>query len=132
MKHTNGPDCQECNDKLEQAHPYFKEFFYKYVKPSYPNAHISWSFRDKKNQNLCYDMGKSKLPWAKSAHNFMKDGNPCARAIDLFEQDENGIGLWRPEFFQGVYQICKMDNLPIEWGGNWKMLSDRDHFQLSK
>jgi hypothetical protein len=134
-KHTYGTaECLSCDDKLKQAHPTIAEWFVKCVKASFPEAHISWSYRDKDNQNECFLAGKSKLQYPNSQHNKTDDkSNPCAKALDLFRLDIANVGCWEYRFFKQIADKSKTDNSPIEWGGDWHTTHgfvDQDHFQL--
>lgn len=128
--HVEGvASCPLCELKLKDAHPLMVGFFRDYVKAKFPQAHISWTFRDEKNQNDCFASGKSKLRWPLSKHNALADGKPCARAIDLF-MIVKGQALWPESFFRQVADLCEEEELPIYWGGNWKKFPDGDHFEL--
>jgi hypothetical protein len=131
-KHVNGtPDCPLCEVKLQQAHPDLVKWFKEKVKPSFPAAHISWSYRDKANQEQAFLDGKSKLHYPLSAHNKCDDhGNPCAMALDLFELDFHGQASWPWGFFRDISNMNNKDACPIFWGGLWAKLGDADHMEL--
>lgn len=131
-KHTNTVSpCPACEDKLKDAHALIADWFRKKVKPAQNAAHISWSYRDQKNQDQCFVDGKSKLKFPMSAHNKSDDqGNPCSLALDLFELDYNGMACWAWKFFRDIADRAKKDGDQIKWGGDWKSLGDGDHFEL--
>jgi len=131
MKHTNdGATCPSCEEKLKDAHPEIAEWFRTKVKARHQDCHVSWSFRDKANQNQCVAEGKSKLAFPMSAHNKSDDqGNPCALALDLFELCSNGMARWAWAYFRAIAEEAKADGISIKWGGDWKSLGDADHFQ---
>lgn len=124
--HTDGPDCLSCDLKLKQAHPYLSNWFTSTIKPAFPLAHISWSYRGKDDQEAAFAQSKSKLHYPNSAHNWMENGQPCALAIDLFVLDQ-GIASWPGQFFVDVNALSTDCML---WGGNFRTLGDRDHWQL--
>lgn len=126
--HQDGPDCLGCQAKLAQAHPFLADWFNTKVKPKYPNAHVSWSYRNEQEQNQFLDEGRSELPYPQSAHNHTENAKPCAYALDLFEE-VSGKGIWSPSFFASVNSDVDKEGLPIFWGGRWKELGDKDHFQ---
>lgn len=128
-KHTNDLiDCPSCDEKLSQAHPKLIDWFKQVVKPSFKDCHVSWSFRDQYNQNQMVAMGKSKLAWPKSKHNFMdENGNPLSLAIDLFELSSNGMASWPWKYFKDISALITDE---MEWGGNWKKFPDSDHYEL--
>lgn len=129
VHHANDvPACPLCEQKLKQAHPQIAAWFRDVVKPAFPEAHVSWSFRDQKSQNEACAEGKSKLPWPKSAHNACDaSGVPCAKALDLFQLASNGMALWHWNFFKQISVLLTSD---MKWGGIWKELGDFDHFSL--
>jgi hypothetical protein len=134
VKHTNdGAACPSCEEKLLQAHHTIAQWFRSDVKPKHQDAHISWSFRDKKSQNECVTMGRSKLVFPLSAHNKSDDqGNPCALALDLFKLCSNGMASWEWKFCKDIADEAVSAGAPILWGGAWKSLGDYDHFELHK
>jgi len=132
MKHTNDvKPCPSCEDKLKQAHPQLANWFREDVKSKYPDAHISWSYRDRMNQNQAFAEGKSKLVFPLSAHNKSDDqGNPCALALDLFQLASNGMGCWPWAYFKQIAEEMKASRQDMKWGGDFKSLGDADHFEL--
>lgn len=134
MKHVNGaPTCPSCEEKLKEAHPDIAKWFREDVKLKHGDAHISWSFRDKDNQEAAFLDGKSKLHFPLSAHNKSDDqGNACSLALDLFELDYNGQACWSWAYFRTIADEAAASNAPIFWGGHWQKLGDSDHFELSK
>lgn len=133
-KHANGtPACAACEAKLKDAHHDLGEWFRDHVKSKYPDAHISWSFRDQANQDQCFSDGKSKLKFPMSAHNKSDDaGNPCSMALDLFQLDYNGVARWAFGYFRNIADDAEALGLPIFWGGKWPHLGDSDHYSLKK
>lgn len=123
-KHTNDGVCSACTEKLSVARGELVNFFYQ-VKEQYPNAHVSWSYRDKKNQDECNEKGTSKLIFPASEHNKLP-----SRAIDLFQINEYGAGVWDSKFCRQAAVIAHA--LDIVWGGDFsnKKQGDFDHFQL--
>ena len=121
LHHSSDPLCPLCESKLTQAHPSLVQWC-RGVKAQYPNAHVSWAFRDEADQDQALAEGKTKLVWPNSAHN-----KTPAMALDLFQIDANGLGVWSPQFF-----VSLANTLPntMKWGGRWKDLGDDDHFEL--
>jgi hypothetical protein len=131
-KHVNGKDqCPACERKLLDAHSDLALWFREQVKPAFAQAHISWSYRGKADQEKFFLDGRTKLHFPNSAHNKTNsDGKPCALALDLFELDYNGIARWAWGFFRDIAEAAQKTRYPIFWGGHWTHLSDADHFQL--
>ncbi|KKM74626.1 hypothetical protein LCGC14_1398520, partial [marine sediment metagenome] len=44
---------------------------------------VIWGFRSKAEQTEIVETGVRALPWPKSKHNHMIDGEPCSQAVDL-------------------------------------------------
>jgi hypothetical protein len=122
--------CELCSLKLTQADSYLANWFNDKVKTAYPDAHVSWSFRNRAQQNDCVSDGKSKEPWPTSKHNFTINGLPHSLALDLFQIDDSGRAVWDEAFFRAVNEMNEKAGLPIVWGGTFKMLHDLDHFQI--
>lgn len=131
LHHNEEPKCPNCEEKLFNTHPVLVEW-YRRVKAKYPSVHIAWSFRGQADQEEAVKEGKSELHYPMSAHNKTDDkGIPCARALDLFQIDDDGVARFSPMFYAKIADDCEQSHEPIKWGGHWKNLGDRDHFQLS-
>lgn len=126
LHHVNGSNCPLCEEKLSLAHAELRSWFIDVVKPWYLNAHISWSFREKTDQEVLFLNGKTKLHFPESAHN-----KSPALALDLFQIDPDGEGFWNPEFFAALHAINVVKHPNIFWGGLWRSLGDKDHFELT-
>jgi len=60
----------------------------------------------------------------------MKDGKPCARAMDLFQLRLDNVAAWQRSYFVAVSSFLASNCTSVFWGGNFKSLGDLDHFQL--
>lgn len=127
--HRNSQDCPRCRFKLIEAHIAMVDWF-NWIKGLFPDAHVSWSFRNEKTQNLMVKTGKSRLAWPNSKHNFSQDGQPCSKALDLFRLDDVGVAKFEKPWFEKIYRVSVENNFPIRWGGNFKSFADSDHFEL--
>lgn len=130
---VDSPVCAECELKLIQAHPECAVFFHA-VKAKYPHIHISWTFRDKPDQDRACAAGLSNTPWPTSYHNKTdKDSKPCSHAIDVFlitpEEPDGIFDRVLVEFCREIYNEFKADFPWCTWGGNFKH-PDSDHFQI--
>jgi hypothetical protein len=128
--HAAGAECPLCDFKLKQAHPYMVDWFHS-LKKKYINVHVAWAWRDQTDQNQCFLDGKTKLQWPFSPHNHMKDDQPFSLALDLFQEDEDGVARWSKPFFTKVNDENEAANEPIRWGGKFKTLGDSNHFQYN-
>lgn len=136
MSHHNnqGDICPLCADKIAQAHPKLQEIWV-IIKKEFPEAHISWAFRNEKDQNEFYVEHKTRCKWPLSKHNTMKDGLPYARAVDLFQLDCDGQAWFPPKFYFDIANFLAIHDHPIQWAGNWTQAKEHfcetDHYQLN-
>lgn len=135
--HVNGPQpCPNCEDKLKLAHHDIADWFRNTVRPLFNDCHIAWSFRGKEDQEQCFLNGKTDLHFPLSPHNKSDDqGNPCSLALDLFQQDFHGQGVWSWGYCRDIADKTLNGPHKIEWAGHWqsikgKKLGDFDHFQM--
>lgn len=112
LHHTSDPECPLCLDKISKATPVLQDWFKIHVKPNFPRAHISWSYRNETEQEQAFADHKSKLRYPYSAHNKIP-----ALALDIFEIDENGEGLWAPTFFYRGEQVQPRQSRQPQVGG---------------
>lgn len=122
-------DCPLCMEKLSQAHPNLSYWFLKCVKPSFPCAHISWSYRNQIDQDQAFKEGKSKLHYPNSAHNATNGGKPESRALDLFKL-QMGTATWPVMMFHQIADQTERQGIKLIWGGTFKSISDQDHYEL--
>lgn len=118
MRHTDDKVCPLCQEKLKTAHPLLERWFNTTIKPEFVNAHISWAYRGKDDQNKAYKEGVSQVKWPNSKHNkTTSEGALCSEAIDLFEQ-VNGRSKFDSLFYahvNGHIDKCGWENF-IKWG----------------
>jgi hypothetical protein len=136
LHHTRDSICPACEEKKSLAHPLLRKYW-DAVKDEFPEAHISWTYRNSDEQLQCYKEGKTELLYPKSAHNTTVDGVPHARAMDLFRINPDGQAEWKKSFFAAVASFLEKGDASVEWAGTWKSakgkrLGDFDHFQLHK
>lgn len=129
MKHQPGDVCNYCEKLLIDVHPELGLFFH-WAKSQHKQLHISDGWRGEDAQNKAFERGASRARWPNSKHNYMINGKPCSLAIDLFEIDDTGHGVWDSTFFQKLYNQAKDHNFFIGWGGNFKKIHDSPHFEL--
>lgn len=103
--------------------------WFKRLKSRYPNVHVSWAYRGADDQDRFFKEGKSQLRYPLSAHNATLYGKPCSRALDLFQIDEDGVARFSEPFYAKVNDENEAAQEPITWGGTWKSLGDKDHFE---
>jgi hypothetical protein len=126
LQHLPGAICLECEEKLTQADPELRQWF-RNIKPRFPTAHVSWSFRDEADQDHCYALGTSPLKWPESLHNRLP-----SLAIDLFELQADGSALWQTPYFQRIAADPATKIFGVTWGGTFEKGKDPAHFELEK
>ncbi len=130
LHHKNGGNCEHCSYDLERTHPHLVEWFW-WVKSNHPHAHIAWSFRDQEEQDSAYAHGMSRKKWPHSKHNALdSDGEPCSKALDIFEIGDDGKAGWDIPFYAIVNKETIDKGYPIRWGGDFELLKDFNHFEL--
>lgn len=117
--------CEECEFKLQFAHPDCARFYYFLKENGFNEVHISESARNQEDQQKAFTTGKSKTPWPNSKHNFIKDGKQCSLALDLFKIDKDGIASFPLGYYFDMYVALKnssdFKNL-VRWGGDFKSI----------
>ena len=57
-------------------------------------------------------------------------------AVDIMCYDENGNGTWEHKYYNAVAahikKIAEVNEVEIEWGGDWQRFVDAVHFQVNK
>lgn len=122
--HTSDPQCPLCTEKLGLAHPALAHWF-DAIKAKFPDAHISWTFRDEAAQNQFFEQHKTRARWPHSAHN-----KQPAQAMDLFQIRADLVAAWPEPWFRQIADYLDSCDAPMVWGGTWKSIGDGDHFQL--
>ncbi len=124
--HSSDLVCALCEQKLLQSDPVLTAWFHQNVKPAFPDAHVSWTYRDEISQGAAVADGKSKLDFPNSAHNKLP-----AKAIDLFQIDDCGRAKWNPAFFSAINDMNVELGIGLLWGAQFRTLGDSDHFQIN-
>lgn len=130
LHHTADPTCPLCEAKLQSAHPFMQNWFHG-IKSRYINTHISWAYRGKEDQEAAFTAGKSRDHFPESPHNRLNPETqlPESLALDLFQEDEDGNARFSPKFYLMIAMENKANKVPIAWGGDFRTLGDRDHYQ---
>lgn len=127
--HNDDDPCPLCESKLQTAHPVLGDWFRK-VKSTWHNCHISWAFRNEEAQNQAFADHLTMLRWPMSAHNNMVDNKPVSLALDLFQIDDDGVARFSPKFYALVWGWTQRSGTKMRWGGAFKKLGDAGHFEL--
>lgn len=89
---------------------------------------IICGYRNEKDQNAAFKKGKTALVYPNSKHNKMP-----SLAIDIAPYPINWQDLTRFKILACHIKIVayKLD-IPIQWGGDWKLIKDYPHYELIK
>lgn len=119
-------DIALCHPRLQIKAAQLIEQCYKQSLP----IQIGETLRTKEEQNALYAQGRTEpgsiVTNAKgSSYSSM---HQWGIAFDFFRNDGSGAFNESGDFFQKVGEIGK--SLGLEWGGDWKSIKDKPHFQL--
>lgn len=132
LHHSNNEElCPLCEEKLKGAHPYLAEWFRR-IRRKDRTAHVAYAHRNREEQHKCVLAGATRLEYPFSPHNHEVDGNPCSLALDLFRQDDRGIGSYPTSMYAAIDKENVSAGEPMIWGGKFKDRFDGPHFQLSQ
>jgi peptidoglycan L-alanyl-D-glutamate endopeptidase CwlK len=83
--------------------------------------------RGQTDQDAAYVAGKSQTPWPLSKHNALP-----SLAADCVPYPLDWGDLTAFDMLAVVVKGCAADfGVAIEWGGDWKHMKDRPHFELT-
>ena len=88
---------------------------------------ILCGYRTEQEQNEAYNKGKSRAKFGQSKHNIFP-----SQAIDIAPYPVNwdsGDPRWMEMALNAMWCAGRL-NLDITWGGSFKSISDKPHFQL--
>jgi peptidoglycan L-alanyl-D-glutamate endopeptidase CwlK len=124
MKHRNTPTCPRCEATLRDAAPELQEFA-RSVRHSDPEAHVSWAYRGKQDQEEALARGTTRAKFGDSPHNYLP-----ALAVDFFRITPNGLAEWNAEWLKARLAIpARASNLV--YGGDWKNFKDWPHVEVA-
>lgn len=112
---------------LEDLHPDLQKVLYEAIK-TYDFTAFE-GFRSKERQNKAYDEGKSQLRFPHSKHNQF----PC-EAVDCIPYPA-GFKATHEEWNMMATHILAAASrvgVAVDWGGHWKSLVDKPHFELRR
>lgn len=126
-------------DKLGTCHSSLQMLFHNVIEII--DCTILCGHRGKAEQNLAYDLGKSRCKWPESKHN---DFFSLAVDVAPYYGEEPHIrwspqSLYRWYYFGGIVvaEAARL-KIPIRWGGDWdrdtyvrdQSFNDLPHFEL--
>ena len=105
---------------------------YRNAHPLDPQPFLTCCFRDKAEQQIDYDQGRSKpgkiITNAKPGQSLHNDYP--SRAIDVAFKDNTGAVHWDLKYYQ-IFAVY-MKSHGAHWGGDWKTFKDYPHFEIPK
>ena len=121
-----GRDLTKCHPHLQKL---AKELVIVCEKQGCPIG-IGECFRTVQEQNRLYDQGRTKPgPVVTNAPgSTYRSMHQWGVAFDVYRKDGKGAYNESGNYFQRVGAIGK--SLGLEWGGDWKSIVDKLHFQL--
>lgn len=128
LHHTDDLICPLCEEKLKGVHEKLQAWFLE-AKKEFRNIHIACAWRGQEDQEKAYQEGKTRAHFPFSKHNHTREGTPCSLALDVF-QLVDGEAVFDSKFYACLNDLNQSLNCPILWGGTFKSIIDRDHFEL--
>lgn len=99
---------------------------------------IYMTYRSAAEQDALYAKGRTapgprvtNARGGQSKHNATVDGQPAARAFDCCPTDDAGRPIWAGEHPHWETMAAVGKSLGLVWGGDWKTLKDKPHFELA-
>lgn len=123
-KHVYGDSCPGCDARLLKGHPKIVEVF-RFIKSKHLDVHCSWIYRGQEDQERAKSNGASLASFGQSKHNLEP-----AEAMDIFQQDNNGVGIFDPKFCRQLNEDLKSSGFNLKWGGDFKKIGDYCHWEL--
>ena len=99
----------------------------------YRDITILCGYRSKEEQEKMFMQGASKAHAGQSAHNYQP-----SLAIDVVPYPipmkdgkwDNDASDWK-DLSNLIFDIAKSKNIDLTWGGNWKKLVDKPHYEIT-
>ena len=123
-RHSNDSKfCVLCSKKTDQVSGVLS-FLFAQIRDEFPDCHMSWGYRDEKQQQEQLEKGYTQVRFPGSKHNRVP-----AEAMDLF-QLKDGKAVFDKEYYEKVAKFVYTKTKNVKWGGSFKK-PDFPHFELS-
>ena len=129
-KHSAAPVCKSCQEKISEAHPELRKWWLR-IKKQFPDAHLSWVWRNKHYQDLFHSLGKSECLWPNSKHNHTDFNVPCSMAMDLFKLRDDNVAVFPLLWYRSIWEWLQGEKAPMRWGGDFRPKIDGPHYELT-
>ena len=118
-----GPKSKE---RLSGVHPDLVRVIEEAIKESPYDFSITQGLRTLEQQQALFNAGKSKT---------LRSRHLTGHAVDIAVID-NGTVTWDFDKYKVVADhikdVAKLNDVPINWGGDWVTFKDGPHFELNK
>lgn len=122
-KHVNKFECPACDEKLKDAHHDLVLFANRF-RGFKQDAHISWAYRGKEDQEAFKAKGTSKAGFGESPHNYKP-----AMALDFFRIGLDGKADWTADWYNRFLGPAARE-AGLVWGGDWLRFKDIFHVEI--
>ncbi len=135
---------QRSLDTLKGIHPDLVKVLNEAIKNTPVDFTITNGVRTTKEQQALYAKGRTvggsivtNADGVKNKSNHQAKSDGYGYAIDLYPFVNGSVDLNdKPnnlkKIADHILSVAKSLNIKIEWGGNWKSIIDRPHFELKK
>ena len=113
-------------ERLNGVHPDLVRVIEEAIKGSPYDFSITQGLRTLEQQQALFNAGKSQT---------MRSRHLSGHAVDIAVID-NGTVTWDFDKYKVVADhikdVAKLNDVPINWGGDWVTFKDGPHFELNK
>ena len=113
-------------ERLKGVHPDLVRVIEEAIKESPYDFFITQGLRTLEQQQALFNAGKSQT---------MRSRHLSGHAVDIAVID-NGTVTWDFDKYKAVADhikaVAKLNDIPINWGGDWRSFKDGPHFELNK
>jgi peptidoglycan L-alanyl-D-glutamate endopeptidase CwlK len=115
---------QKDKDKLKGVHPDLVRVVNRLARETNLPFQIGEGLRSWVRQKMLVATGKSKT---------MNSRHLTGHAVDIFPL-VNGKPSWDWKYYyplaKEIKRVAALENVPLEWGGDWRTFKDGPHWQL--
>lgn len=117
---------QRSLEKLKDVHPDLRRVMLEAIENAPFDFGITEGLRSKERQLELYNQGKSKT---------LNSRHLTGKAVDIVVFIGNEV-TWDLKYYkvlsEHIKAVAKLNDVAIEWGGDWKSFVDAVHFELDR
>ena len=117
---------QRSLEKLKDVHPDLRRVMLEAIENAPFDFGITEGLRSKERQLELYNQGKSKT---------LNSRHLTGKAVDVVIFIGNEV-TWDLKYYkvlsEHIKAVAKLNDVAIEWGGDWKSFVDAVHFELDR